>query len=88
MSDISSTTSTPSGMTGAGGGNMLRITGMASGLDVDAMVKKMMAAEQTKIDKAKQAQQTVQWKQDAYQDIINNIKDIQNTYFNSLNPST
>lgn len=88
MSDVSSTTSTPSGMTGAGGGNMLRITGMASGLDVDAMVKKMMAAEQTKIDKAKQAQQTVQWKQDAYQDIIKDIKDLQNTYFNSLTSDT
>ncbi|WP_010237113.1 flagellar filament capping protein FliD [Clostridium arbusti] len=84
MSDISSTTSTPSGMTGAGGGNKLRITGMASGLDVDAIVKKMMTAQQTKIDKAKQDQQTVQWKQDAYQDIIKDIKDLQNTYFNSL----
>jgi flagellar hook-associated protein 2 len=89
MSDISSTTSsTPSGMTGAGGGSMIRITGMASGLDVDAIVKKMMVAEQTKIDKAKQDQQTVQWKQDAYQDIIKDIKDLQNTYFNSLDSST
>ncbi|AGK97790.1 flagellar filament capping protein FliD [Clostridium pasteurianum] len=85
MSDISSTTSsTPSGMTGAGGGQMIRITGMASGLDVDAIVKKMMTAEQVKIDKAKQDQQTVQWKQEAYQGIIKDIKDLQNTYFNSL----
>jgi flagellar hook-associated protein 2 len=75
-------------MTGAGGGQMIRITGMASGLDVDAIVKKMMTAEQTKIDKAKQDQQTVQWKQDAYQDIIKDIKDLQNTYFNSLDSST
>ena len=29
MSDVSSTSSTPSGMTGAGGGSMIRITGMA-----------------------------------------------------------
>lgn len=85
MSDISSTTSsTPTGMTGAGGGNMIRITGMASGLDVDSIVKKMMTAEQTKIDKAKQDQQTIQWKQEAYQGIIKDIKDLQNTYFNSL----
>ncbi|MDF2877512.1 MAG: fliD, partial [Clostridia bacterium] len=48
----------------------------------------MMTAEQTKIDKAKQDQQTVQWKQDAYQDIIKDIKDLQNTYFNSLDSST
>lgn len=89
MSDISSTTSsTPSGMTGAGGGQMIRITGMASGLDVDSIVKKMMTAEQAKIDKAKQDQQTVQWKQEAYQDIIKDIKDLQNSYFNSLDSST
>jgi len=85
MSDISSTTSTTTtGMTGAGGGSMIRITGMASGLDVDAIVKKMLVAEQNKIDKAKQDQQTIQWKQEAYQDIIKDIKDLQNTYFNSL----
>ncbi|MDP4145949.1 MAG: flagellar filament capping protein FliD [Bacillota bacterium] len=83
MSDTSSVSSTPSGMTGAGGGNMLRITGMATGLDVDAMVKKMMAAEQTKLDKAKQQQQTIQWKQDAYQSIIKDIKDLQSSFFDS-----
>lgn len=86
MSSIDSSYTTPTGMTGAGGGNMLRITGMATGLDVDAMVKKMMAAEQVKLDKAKQSQQTIQWKQDAYKDIIKDIKDLQNTYFNSLTP--
>ncbi|UZW16005.1 flagellar filament capping protein FliD [Clostridium pasteurianum] len=84
MSDISSTSTTTTGMTGAGGGSMIRITGMASGLDVDAIVKKMLVAEQNKIDKAKQDQQTIQWKQEAYQDIIKDIKDLQNTYFNSL----
>lgn len=84
MSDISSTSTTTTGMTGAGGGNMIRITGMASGLDVDAIVKKMLVAQQNKIDKAKQDQQSIQWKQEAYQDIIKDIKDLQNTYFNSL----
>lgn len=83
MSDISGTSSTPTGMTGAGGGQLLRITGMASGLDVDAMVKKMMAAEQTKLDKAKQDQQTIQWKQEAYQGIIKEIKDLQSSFFDS-----
>ncbi|WP_411682042.1 flagellar filament capping protein FliD [Clostridium thailandense] len=81
MSDVS-TTST--GMTGAGGGNTIRITGMASGLDVDALVKKMMAAEQTKLDKAQQDEQYTQWKQDAYQDIIKDIKDLQNSFFDSM----
>lgn len=80
MSDISTT---PSGLTGAGGGNKLRIAGMATGLDVDGMVKKMMAAEQVKVDKVKQAQQVIQWKKDAYNDIIKDIKDLQSSFFDS-----
>ena len=87
MSNISSSYTTPSGMTGAGGGNLLRVTGMASGLDVDAMVKKMMAAEQAKLDKAMQDQQTIQWKQDAYQGIIKDIKDLQSSFFDSASSS-
>lgn len=86
MSDVSSTTSTPTGVTGAGGGNMIRITGMASGLDVDGVVKKMMAADQAKLDKAKQDQQTMQWKQQAYQDVIKEIKDLQSSFYDSISP--
>lgn len=81
MSDVSSAAS---GTTGAGGGNMIRLTGLSSGLDVDALVKKMMAAEQTKLDKAKQQQQTVQWRQEAYQDIIKDIKDLQSSFFDTV----
>ncbi|QXE20229.1 flagellar filament capping protein FliD [Clostridium sp. 001] len=80
MSDVSSVAS---GTTGAGGGNMIRLTGLASGLDVDALVKKMMAGEQTKLDEAQQTQQTEQWKQEAYQDIIKNIKELQSSFFDS-----
>lgn len=81
MSDVSSTSYT--GMSGAGGGSMLRLTGMATGLDVDGMVKKMMAAEQAKLDKVKQDQQTIQWKQQSYQDIIKDFKDLQSSFFDS-----
>lgn len=87
MSDISGSYNTPSGMTGSGGGQMLRITGMATGLDVDGMVKKMMLAEQTKLDKVKQDQQLITWKQQAYQDIIKDIKDLQNSFFDPLTPA-
>ncbi|PRR79400.1 flagellar capping protein [Clostridium liquoris] len=76
-----------SGLTGAGGGSMMRITGMATGLDVDAMVKKMMLGEQAKIDKVAQERQTIVWKQEAYQDIIKDIKDLQDTYFDVNNGS-
>lgn len=81
MSDYSSTTTT--GITGAGGGSKIRITGMSTGLDVDALVKKMMASEQLKVDKAKQERQLIAWRQEAYQDIIKDIKDLQSSYFDS-----
>jgi flagellar hook-associated protein 2 len=84
MSDVSSTSSTTyTGMSGAGGGDLIRLTGMATGLDVDGTVKKMMAAEQTKLDKVKQQQQLIQWKQEAYQAIIKDVKDLQSSFFDS-----
>lgn len=78
MSDVSTTASA---MTGAGGGNKVRLLGMQTGLDVDATVKKMLTGEQSKLDKAKQQQQTIQWKQEAYQDIIKDVKALQSTFF-------
>lgn len=77
MSSVSSTSSS--------GGQKLRITGMASGLDVDATVKKMIEAEQTKVDKAQQDQDILEWKQAMYQDIIKDIKGLQSLFFDSGN---
>lgn len=88
MSDVSGSYSTPTGMTGAGGGQLLRITGMATGLDVDAMVKKMMTADQTKLNQLKQQQQLIIWRQQAYQDIIKDVKDLQGSFFDVTNANT
>ncbi|MCH4199087.1 MAG: flagellar filament capping protein FliD [Clostridium tyrobutyricum] len=82
-----STSSMPVGTTGAGGGNMLRITGLNTGLDIDAMVKKMLTADQTKVDNAKKQQQLIQWRQEAYQSIIKDVKDLQTAYFDVTNSS-
>lgn len=84
----STSSSMPVGATGAGGGNMLRITGLNTGLDIDAMVKKMLTADQTKVDQAKQQQQLIQWRQEAYQSIIKDVKDLQNTYFDITNSTS
>lgn len=54
---------------------------MASGIDTDSVVKSMVSNYQAKIDKANQAKQTLQWKQEAYRDIIKGIKGVQE-YFN------
>lgn len=81
----STTSSVPVGSTGAGGGNTLRITGLNTGLDIDAMVKKMLTADQSKVDQAKQAQQLIKWRQEAYQSIIKDIKELQSAYFDVSN---
>ena len=65
------------------GANMLRITGMASGIDTDATVKAMVSSYQLKVDKESQAKQTLQWKQEVYRDIIKDIKGLQD-YFDTL----
>lgn len=86
-SSTSSTSSTPTGMTGAGGGNRLRITGLNTGLDVDAIVKKMLKGEQTKIDEVKSQEQILSWKQDEYNAIIKEVRDLQSSYFDIANLS-
>ncbi|MZK49891.1 flagellar filament capping protein FliD [Clostridium beijerinckii] len=63
--------------------NLLRISGMASGIDTDSVVKSMVSSYQTKIDKANQEKQLVQWKQEAYRDIIKDVKGLQE-YFDPL----
>lgn len=63
--------------------NLLRISGMASGIDTDAVVKSMVSNYQLKIDKANQDKQTLEWKQEAYRDIIKSVKGLQD-YFDPL----
>lgn len=68
--------------------NLIRITGMSTGLDVDAIVDALIKAESYKVDKAKQEQQKLEWKQQDYRDIITAINDFKNKYLNYTNPST
>ncbi|OWR27598.1 flagellar cap protein FliD [Saccharibacillus sp. O23] len=45
-----------------------RITGMASGMDVDSMVKKLMKAESAPLTKMNQQKQLMEWKRESYRD--------------------
>ena len=63
-------------------GSNLKISGISSGLDTEAIVKALMDAETVKLDKAKQQRQSLEWKQEAYRDIINDLNEFKNTYFN------
>lgn len=66
----------------------MRITGMASGLDVDATVKQMMKPYNMKLDKEKQDRQIMEWQQNLYRDIIGDLSTFRSTYFDVLKSDT
>lgn len=68
-------------------GTSSRISGLATGLDTDTMVKDMMAASQAKIDKVKQDKQLVEWRQEDYRTIIGKLKSFQDKYFSTSSAS-
>lgn len=64
--------------------DMLRITGLATGMDTDNMVKQMMKPYNMRFDKMKQDRDAVKWKQDEYRDIMGKINTFRSKYFDSL----
>lgn len=58
-----------------------RITGLATGLDVDTIVKQTMQAYRTKIDTQQQRKDVLEIKQKLYRDIMNGSKEFYNKYF-------
>lgn len=66
--------------------NKLRVTGMASGIDVDSVVKQMLSTQQARIDKMKQNRQVILWRQESYRDVINDLQSFRNTYLDILSP--
>lgn len=61
--------------------NSNRITGLATGMDIDEMVTNMLTGEQNKIDKAEQKKQIQTWQQEIYRDVIKDVKDLYDKYF-------
>ena len=61
--------------------NSNRITGLATGMDIDEMVTSMLTGEQNKIDKAEQKKQTQVWQQEIYRDVITEVKGLYDKYF-------
>ncbi len=59
------------------------ISGLMSGMDTDQMVEDMLAGTQAKIDVQKGLQTQAEWKQEIYRDIIGQINDFSDKYFNS-----
>lgn len=66
----------------------IRLSGMSSGLDTEAIVEAMLTTYQTKIDNQNKKLTKLQWQQEAYQDIISKMTSFQNKYFDVLNKDT
>ncbi|WP_025162499.1 flagellar filament capping protein FliD [Paraclostridium bifermentans] len=75
-------------MTSVGSASSVRIPGLATGMDTDAMIKDMLSGEQKKIDKAKQKQQVVKWQQEIYREVMKDIKSFQDKYFSVTSPNS
>lgn len=68
--------------------SITRLTGMATGLDTDNMIKQMMKPYQMKLDKVRQDRELIQWRQELYRDIVKDINNFSRNYFDVLKTDT
>ncbi|WP_291580713.1 flagellar filament capping protein FliD [Clostridium sp. UBA6640] len=62
----------------------MRLTGIATGLDTDTLIKQMLKPYQMRLDKTGQDKQILQWQQETYKDIIKDVNDLKSKYFDIL----
>lgn len=70
------------------GSSRIQMSGLASGLDTEELVKQMSSAAKLKLDTQKQKLQSLQWKQEQYRTISKSISDFKSKYFDYLTPKT
>jgi flagellar hook-associated protein 2 len=59
--------------------NDLRISGLASGMDTESIIKKLMNAERAPLNKISQNRKWNEWQRDAYRDMNTKLLDLRNT---------
>lgn len=62
----------------------IRLGGLSSGFDTEAMVQQLLTSYQTKIDNQSKKLTRLSWQQEAYQDITSKITEFKNKYFDVL----
>lgn len=68
--------------------DILRITGMSSGIDTEGIVQKLIKVEQIKVDRAKQEKQYLEWQKEDYREVANSLRGFQDEFFDVLNPTS
>ncbi len=66
----------------------LRMTGLTTGLDVDGIIKSILAADTAKVEKAKQNKELQLWKQDSYREVTNLLRTFKSDNFDVLKPTS
>ncbi|WP_433744772.1 flagellar hook-associated protein 2 [Falsibacillus pallidus] len=62
----------------------MRISGLASGMDIDQMVKDLMKAEKMPLDKMNQKKQYMEWQRDDYREVNKSLFDFNNLIFDGV----
>lgn len=60
----------------------MRVSGLASGMEIDSIVKELMAAKRAPLNKLNQQKQVMQWTRDSYRDINSKVVDFRNKLSN------
>lgn len=68
--------------------DIMRLAGINSGYDSEAMIEKMMQTYQTKIDNQNKKLTKLTWQQEAYRDVTSKLTDFKNKYFDILKKDT
>lgn len=84
MVEKMSTTSSTSSNVASQYSGLMRVNGIASGMDIDGMVSKLMKAEAVPLDQMKQKQQILQWQRDDYRDMNTALSDLDSTIFTGI----
>lgn len=66
----------------------IRLPGLATGMDTETMVKQMLTNEQSKVDRAKQKEQTIKWQQEIYRQVIKDVNELNEKYFSLTSPDS
>jgi flagellar hook-associated protein 2 len=64
--------------------NNMRIGGLASGMDIDQIVKDLMKVERMPLDKLKLKKQLLEWQRDDYRSMNTLLQDLDSYIFNNL----
>ncbi|MED4979139.1 flagellar hook-associated protein 2 [Geobacillus stearothermophilus] len=64
--------------------NTLRISGLASGMDIDKIVSDLMKAERMPLDKLKQKKQLLEWQRDDYREMNKLLQELDTLIFDGV----